>query len=148
MVAAEMHQALLRIQSQPASASGLTLPSEFHALVEEGNEGCLVYLEPLRKEETLARYGAPAFEIALRQLALRLRSKLPAGGALCRRSAGDYIAYLPHLQEQAARNWANEAAATASLIGIAIEEGRKRVPLAVRAKVARIGVEKEVAGLP
>lgn len=140
LVTAEVSQALARLRSGSNLApSGITLPGEFFRRANEAGDGCFVYLEPLRKDDTVAKYGRPAVTLALRQYAHRLRSRLPEGAALCRRNEGDYIVYLPDPDERVARGWANEAAAMASLIGIPVDENGKRVPLAIRAKVARVG---------
>ena len=141
LVAAELFQAIQRLGKEEAEASGLMLPGEFHRRISKAKRGSLVYLEPVRKEELISRHGAPAFDLALRQLAHRLRSRLPNGGAICKRAEGDYIVYLTG-SEKSARSWAAEATATASLIGIPVEENGKRVPLAIRAKVARVGTQE------
>ena len=141
LVAAELFQAIQRLGKEEVEASGLMLPSEFHGRVSKAKKGCLVYLEPIRKDELISRHGAPAFELALRQLVHRLRSRLTKGGAICKRPEGDYIVYLTG-SEKSARSWAAEATTTASLIGIPVDENGKRVPLAIRAKIARVGVQE------
>ena len=146
LVAAEMYQALQRLDGETKNAAGLMLPGEFHSKISNAKKGCLILLEPIRKDDLIARHGAPAFELALRQFALRLKGKLPRGGAICRRAEGDYIVYLSG-SEKSARSWANEAAATASLIGIPVDENGKRVPLAIRAKVAKVSVKERDGAL-
>ncbi|HWA83996.1 MAG TPA: hypothetical protein VG820_11200, partial [Fimbriimonadaceae bacterium] len=115
---------------------GLMTPQEFW-LATEGGSGSLVYLEPLRRDQTVANFGYAAFEEALRKLAHQVRAKLPAGGSLCRRNQGDFLVYLD-IDEERARAWANEVAASAALIAISTSDPAKRVPLALRARVAQL----------
>lgn len=143
MVGAELSQALQRLANQVAAPAGLMPPGEFYARLSAESRGCFVVLEPLRKEEMTARHGRPAFDLALRQLAHRLRARLPEGAALTRRNEDDYLVYLPDYSDSDARSWANEAAATASLIGIPVDDQGKRIPLAIRARVARLDLPAE-----
>jgi GGDEF domain-containing protein len=133
-VAAELSRAFERISG--AKAGGLMTPHEF-SKATAGREGALVYLEPLRKEQMITNYGFAAYEEALRKLAHQVRAKLPEGCCLCRRDQGDYLAFLD-TTEEFARAWANEVAASASFIALTSSETAKRVPLALRAKVALI----------
>jgi hypothetical protein len=135
-IAAEMSQALGRLHEPSSGGSGLMTPREFQELVEISKSGWLVYLEPLKRDLLIDAFGRPAVEHALRKFARRMRSRLPIGGALCRRSEGDYVAFIPVGQEEFVRSWANDAAATASMIGLRTPDGSARIPLALRAKVA------------
>jgi len=136
VVGAELGQALSRLEIPNRTTEGLATPKEFHQAVREAKDGCMVYLELLRKEELFESYGKPAVSFAVRKFAARMRAKLPTGGVMCRRSEGDYVVYLRGVDESIARSWANDAAATASMIGITTPDGRSRIPLALRAKVA------------
>ncbi|MCB0826547.1 MAG: GAF domain-containing protein, partial [Armatimonadetes bacterium] len=138
-IAAETSQALGRLTNPSAGASGAMTPTEFYAAVREGKNGHLVYLQLLRRDELVEKYGAPAMDYAVRKLLNQLRAKLPSGGAICRRDEGDYVAFLPNWDESSSRSWANDAAATASMVGISTPDGRAKIPLALRAKVAGIG---------
>jgi GGDEF domain-containing protein len=142
MVAAELFQAATRTETA-ALGEGMMLPGELQRLIAGKPGGSLVYLQPAKREETDETFGRPTVELALRQLALRLRAKLPAGGALCRRPEGDFVAYLPDWEDAAARAWASEASAIASSIGIWVDQDGKRVPIPLRAKVAPVGSETE-----
>lgn len=135
-VGAELSQAVARIEIESPGASGLATPKEFQKRVAEAGEGCMVVLEPLRKDELVEAYGHPAVELALRTLAHRLRPTLPAGGILCRRAEGDFLVFLRETEIEFARRWANEAAATASTVPVATPDGSRRMPLAVRAKAS------------
>lgn len=137
VVAAELSQAMARLTTDHRDPEGLMTPGEFHEMVSR-HSGCLVYLEVLRRDDLVERFGAPAVDIATRKFASRMRSRLPAGGALCRRDEGDYIVFLRDMDETFARSWANDAAASASMIGITTPDGRARIPLALKAKVAAI----------
>ena len=141
VVGAELSQAIARMRSERRDPEGLTTPAEFHEIVGSG-PGCMVYLEVLRREELTEKYGAPAIELAVRKFAARMRSKLPTGGALCRRDEGDYVVFLRDMDEAFARSWANDAAATASMIALTTPDGRARIPLALRAKVASLEQQK------
>lgn len=144
VVAAEMGQALARLMSASEPQAGLMTPREFQSRIQEQGEGCIVALETLRKKQLSETFGRPAIEHAQRQLALRIRSKLPTGGCICRRSQGDYAVYLPGCNEPFARSWANEIAALASMIGLRTPDGKSRIPLAVRGKAAKIEKTQQI----
>lgn len=114
---------------------GLMNPNDFRTAME-GRTGALVVLDPLRKEQLLNLYGSPALAHVLRKFSRRVRAKLPEGGFACRRAEGDIVVFLPEVAEPFAQSWANEMAATASMIGLRTPDGSTRVPLPVRAKVA------------
>lgn len=136
VVAAELGHALARLESGGQAVDGIMTPTEFFDSVRQGRRGHMVYLNLPKRESLVERYGSPAVELATRRLLRRLRAKLPVGGGICRRDEGDYVAFLPTLEPDAARRWANEAAATASMIGLATPDGRDRIPMALRSKVA------------
>jgi hypothetical protein len=138
-IAAEMGQAVSRLTfGVEATGEGLMTANEFQHFVTETGEGTMVVLETLRKDHLYDTFGKPAIDHALRRLALRMRAKLPQGGALCRRANGDFAAFLVGCDEPFASSWANEMAAVASMIGLKTPDGRARIPLAVRAKVAKL----------
>jgi GAF domain-containing protein len=139
VVAAEATRAMERLSHKEFVPGGMMTPKEFQRHVEGTPGGFLVYLEPLQPDELTRAFGRPAFATALRKYGARLNATLPAGGAVCRRSQGDYVVLLPPMSDDNARSWANDAAATASLIGVTTAEGSANVPLAVRAKVAALG---------
>jgi len=145
VVAAEMGQALARLRSAAEPRQGLMTPREFHQRVQELGEGCIVVLETMRKKQLIETFGRPVMEHAQRQLALRIRSKLPVGGGICRRSQGDYAVFLPGCDEPFARSWANGIAALASMIGLKTPDGKSRIPLAVRGKVAKMEKTQKIA---
>jgi len=145
VVAAEMGQALARLRSASEPQQGLMTPREFQQRVQETGAGCIVVLETLRKKQLSEAFGKPAIEHAQRQLALRIRSKLPVGGCICRRSQGDYAVFLPGCDEPFARSWANEIAALASMIGLRTPDGKSKIPLAVRGKAAKIERTQQIA---
>ncbi len=138
VVAAEAGQALGRLQVGTGQAFGLAAPVEFHRRVTAAGTGHLVYLEVPRRDELEQAHGKTSVDFAVRQLALRLRATLPTGGLLCRRPEGDYIAFLETDDEGAAGQWANSAVATAALVPVSTPDGRVRLPLALKAKVARL----------
>lgn len=139
IIAAEMGQAMSRIGKVVREPEGLATPKEIHEAIKSGT-GCLVYLEVLKRAELESRFGAPPIQMAIRKFANRIRAKLPSGGLLCRRDEGDYVAFLKTTDVNAATSWANEAIATASLIGISTPDGKSRIPLSLRAKAAPVGV--------
>ncbi len=141
VVGAELGQALARLEHGYRNSEGLATPKEFRAILDGAADGSLVYLELIRREELVESYGKPAVSYAVRKFATRMRAKLPVGGVMCRREEGDYVVYLRGMDESAARSWANDAAATASMIGITTPDGRARIPLALRAKVAKIATQ-------
>jgi GAF domain-containing protein len=137
ILTAELSQAVGRLESQQG-ISGLVTPGEFQAAMARGLNGSLVYLEPVRRDEIVAEFGEPAYEHAIRNFARRLKTKLPAGGMLCRRREGDYVAFLRDVTEAFASSWSNEASAMAAMIGVSTPDGRAKIPLALRAKVSMI----------
>lgn len=144
LVAAELGQAIGRLVEQSQRESGLMTAKEFQSAVAAAGEGWLVYLEPLKKGEILETFGRPALMRAQRTFARKLRAKLPVGGMLCRRTEGDFVAFLPGSSEPFAHSWANEAAAMASMVAIE-GAGGMRKPLALRARSAPIRSESAVA---
>ncbi len=144
--ATELSRAIGRLEGAPRGPEGLANPTEFQAAVTQHPAGCLVYLEPLRLEETIENFGRPAVDHALRTLAVRLLGQLPAGGLLCRRREGDLVAYLRDVDESFARRWANESTAVASMVPLRTPDGRARIPFGLRAKVARLGPLETLAG--
>jgi len=137
-VCAEMSQAIARMKAGSGGPEGLATPQEFFEIVRDGGEGHLVYLEVPGKEEIVEAFGKPAFEHAVRKFAVRLRSELPAGASITRRNEGDYVVFVTSNDEDYVSRWANDATALASLVGVRTPDGRSRIPLALRAKVARV----------
>ncbi len=146
-LAAELGRAVSRMILGRAEPEGLMTPPEFRRAAAQCPEGAFVHLETLRKEALVEAFGRPAIEHALRKLAVRIRSRLPSGGAVCRRDEMDFVVLLPGMSEAAAAQWANEAATYASMIGLRTPDGSTRIPLAVRARVAPLGSEED-AGEP
>lgn len=143
LVGAEVSQAVERIDAGVGPVGGLMTPGEFQRSIQQASErgqtGCLVYLETVRRDQIVERVGRPAFDQAVREIARRLRGRLPVGSSICRREQGDFIVFLRGLDETAASSWANEATAIASFVGLAVPASPQRVPLAMRAKVAKVG---------
>lgn len=137
VVSAEVSQALARLEEMKG-IEGLATPREFSEMVAQVENGCLVYLEPANKERILEDFGQAALDHALRTFARRMRPTLPAGSAICRRSEGDFVALLRDVAEPFARAWANQATATASLIGLKTADGRARIPLGLKARVSAL----------
>ena len=135
LVCVELGRALSRLDGEANASEGIMLPAEFRAHMSN-RAGFLVLLEPLKRDQLKETYGKPAMQFAYRQFATRVRAKLPTGGAICRKGEGGFVAFLPGANEEFARSWANDAAATASLIGLKTPDGSSRIPLAMRAKVA------------
>ncbi len=142
VVAAEVSQAFARLENPRRDSEGLMTPKEFQALIKQTGNGAMVYLEVLRRDEMTETYGKVAMEYAIRKFAARVRSMLPIGSGMCRRDEGDYVVFLRDVEDDFARRWANDVAASASLIGLATPDGREKIPLALRAKVAQIGQQK------
>jgi GGDEF domain-containing protein len=148
VVAAELGHAMARLEGRDARREGIATPAEFQEAVAASRGGCLVYLDPIRREEAEQTYGRPAVEHALRGFARRVRGKLPLGAMLCRRHEGDFVAYLDGYDESFARSWANEVAALASMIGLRTPDGKASIPLAIRAKVALVDRARTRASSP
>lgn len=143
-VVAEMAQALARLENPLRDPEGLMTPREFRDLCAHA-VGSLVYLEVLRKDELAQSFGRPALDLATRKFAARARARLPQGSGLTRRDEGDYVALLAGMDEEAARSWANDLVATAAMVPVTTPDGRLRLPLAIRSKVAKVGAKPEVS---
>lgn len=135
LLVAELARALSVLQAAEKRPEGLMTMREFQRSLT-GQDGTLVVLEVLRRDALIETFGRPALEHATRKLAHRLRTKLPPGGAILPREFGEFLVYLPLKSEDWSTSWANEAAATASMIGVRTLDGTTRIPLAMRAKVA------------
>lgn len=142
LVALELGQAFARLEAGEWEAEGLVTPQEFQRLVGRSEWGHLVYLEPLRLDSLIHQFGRPAFEHGVRALARRLRPSLPPGSLLCRRSEGDFVAFLPEMIEEEARSWMNQASTLAAMTPISTPDGKVRIPLGLRGKLAPYGKQK------
>ncbi|MBS1717402.1 MAG: hypothetical protein JSS72_06695 [Armatimonadetes bacterium] len=140
IAAGEFGRALDRIKNNTEEDAGIMTQTEFANRIRKG-KGFLITLDPIRREHLEAYYGKPALLNAMRKLAIKMRSGLPAGAAICRRQEGGFLVYIPRIGEARARAWANEAAATASLISLYTPDGTQRIPLGLRAKVSKLGAE-------
>jgi len=138
-VIAECSQAVSRLEQPTTGSRGLVSVTAFQMLASAGRQGCIVIMELLKKQDLLENCGATAVETAMRAFSLRINAKLPPGGAACQRKHGDFIVYLPGAPEDFARSWANDLAATASMIGVPTLGGRRSIPMAFRARVALVG---------
>jgi hypothetical protein len=144
---AELSRALARYDDR-ADVEGLMTPQEFQQFVAN-HSGCIVTLEPIRHQKVIETVGKSALEYAMRKFVRRVRSRLPIGGAVCRRKTGDCLAFLPGFIEESGTRWANEMAASAALIGLRSPNGATRLPLAFRARVADLGTqEHQISPMP
>jgi GGDEF domain-containing protein len=142
MVSAEFARALAQMDPlRKPTSEGIMTAQEFRLFVQK-HAGTLVLLEPIKRNSLLEHYGRPAMNHAYRQFATRIRAKLPTGGALCRKGEGGLVVFLPDANEEFASEWANDAAATASMIGLTTPDGSARIPLPMRAKVAQTTPQK------
>jgi hypothetical protein len=144
VVASELGQAIARFEArEQGSLEGLATPHEFQKAATAAGNGCLVYLEVLHREKLIGKHGRVPVDFAIRKFAMRLRSRLPQGGLLCRRSEGDFIAFLPDVLPSRASSWATEITATASMVAVTTPDGSTQIPLALRAKVAQLTSQKK-----
>jgi hypothetical protein len=130
LAALELGRALFNARS-----AGVMSPPEFHTFIGS-RAGYLVVLQPFRRQAIESKFGRPAFAHCMRRLTGRLRLRLPRGAAVCRRAQGDFLVFLPGMEEEDARTWANETVAYASMIGLRTPDGAHVVPMALRARVA------------
>jgi hypothetical protein len=141
---AELGHALGRLAMESKKVFGLATPSEFFKAVSHSDEGHLVYLEVLRKEDVIEQIGRPQFEATMRKLAARMRTALPVNGLLCRRVEGDFVVYVPTPDEAEARKWANKATAAASLCSFGAIDSKYQTPVALRSRVARMAQQSNL----
>jgi hypothetical protein len=137
-ISCEFAQAVCRIELPNNVASGLVTPTAFQGLAGGTRPGCIIYFELLKQQQLKETCEPQAVREGLRAFSLRLRGKLTAGGAATQKSGGDFVAFLPNASADFATSWANDVAATASMIGVATATGKKSIPLAVRARVAEL----------
>jgi PleD family two-component response regulator len=116
------------------SGGGLVTPQELQEILST-KSGSLIILDPLRKEELKTEFGNHALDHCIKKFSASLRSMLPNGGVVCRRDE-DIVVFVPDLDELAARQWANEAAASASMMSFHAPDTGRLTPFAVRAKVS------------
>lgn len=121
-------------------ASAVVSPVEFRRLAAT-KPGCLVMLEVLQREQLELAHSKADIVQALRKFQKTLSDGLREGSAMCRRDSGDYLVFLTNASESDAMSWANEITAGASLTGIPRIDGKGSTPLAVRAKVAPMGLK-------
>lgn len=145
VVCAETSHALARATDLRKGSEGLATPKEFYAAVRAAGKGFFVYLEVPKKDALADVYGKPAIDHAVRKFAVRLRSELPAGSIACRRPEGDYVAFIPGSDEEFARSWSNDVITLASMVGVHTPDGRTRIPLALRSKLAP--VNQQLSGI-
>lgn len=138
MAIGEMSQAIARLRG--ATNDGLMTPSEFAGHLS-GVQGKLVVIEPLRQQELVERYGKPAMERATREYARRVKGMLPPGAAICRRGTGSLLVFLGDVPRSMADSWANECAASASMLSTRTPDGRAWIPFAVIARVMEFGTQ-------
>lgn len=141
-IVAEMGQALSRAGQTDAAPLGAMTPKEFYDAVRKGGEGWFVYFDVTNREIVARDYGRPALDAAMRKLTHRLRTRLPAKGAMCRREEGDFVSYLSGGSGESAQKWANEAAAALNGLHLTTPDGRHRINLQIRAKVAAFSPQK------
>ncbi|MBX3096144.1 MAG: GAF domain-containing protein [Fimbriimonadaceae bacterium] len=151
VVAGELAQAWARMEHlESVEDAACITPAEFRKSIASQPHGSLVYLDLVKKESLVEKFGQPAIDKGLREASLRLKALLPAGGFVCRRNEGDYVAFLPETIEEEARRWANQAVAAASLIPVSTPDGRSRIPMNLRAKVATLSpqLDRKTSQLP
>lgn len=144
VIGQELAFSLARLKNPGAHPEGVMTPEEFYASVRAGRQGFFVYLEVIRKEDLVEKFGQPSVDLAVRRLVRKIRSSLPKNSGICRREEGDYVAFLALDSQAAADSWANEALALASLIPLTTADGRAKIPLALKSKVAQIAQQKHV----
>jgi len=135
-VSAECAQAVCRIEQPSVLPGGLVTPAAFQRILSASRSGCLVYFELLKKQQLLDNCEPRSVEEGLREFSHRLRGKLTAGGAACQKGVGGFIVFLPNASAPFVASWANDVAATASMIGVRTSGGKTTIPLAFRARVA------------
>lgn len=143
LVAAELGQVLRAKEARTPEPLGYATPGEIYEMAHR-QSGSIVSLQVPRYEDLNQLHGRPAMVQALRSLALRLRTLLPPGAAVCRREEDDLLVFLPDLNGEDAERWANLATAQASMVAIQTRGGG-RIPLAVRARLASDYRAPEVA---
>lgn len=149
-VAAECSQAVCRIEHPTQITGGLVTPAAFQRALGGAKTGCIVYFELLKKQQLIENCDSRAIEDGLREFSYRLRGKLTAGGAACQKGVGGFIVFLPNESTSFVSSWANDVAATASMIGVRTSGGKKTIPLAFRARVANLAPhsDEELAAQP
>lgn len=133
VLVAELGQTVARLEGH--AAGSLMTKGEFAAALMNA-QGAIVVIEPVRRNQLVEAYGEPTVDRIHREFALRTRAKLPKGGALIQRESGALVAFLRDADRAQAESWANEIAASASLLSLHGTRGREFFPFAVRAKVA------------
>lgn len=134
LIARELGQAIARLDGTMKPGGGLATPQELQEILRV-KSGSLIILDPLRKEELKTEFGNNALDHCIKKFASSLRSMLPNGGVICRREE-DVVVFVPDLDEFSARQWANEASASASMMSFHAPDTGRLTPFAIRAKVS------------
>ncbi len=135
--AQQVASVLASLVSEDKGSKGVLSEGEFKRFLSAAS-GSLVVLEVLHRDQLALTAGKTALDAAIRRLQVRLRKQLSEEAAMCRRSNGDFLAFLTGTSEAEAQAWANDAATLAALIGVPRIDGAGSTPLAIRAKVAQI----------
>jgi GGDEF domain-containing protein len=136
VASAELGQAFARLDGRDEEPQIMN-PDEFREFLQ-GKSGHLVHLQIPARERLIRTFGRLETERAVRTLLRRVRSRLPEGSVVCRRSKGDLVVFLPAVDASFAQRWTNEMAAAAALIGLRSLDGKTRIPLGLRGKTAAL----------
>ena len=134
--AAELSRLFTKMDRTNDLAEGILAPKDFAEVVAE-RSGYMVTLDPMRLAELETKFGKPALTHAMRQLGLRIRARAPQGSIICRHPSNLFLVFIETEDGTAPTSWANEMAAIGPQIGIRTPDGTTRIPIDIRAKVAR-----------
>jgi hypothetical protein len=140
----ELNVVISRLDAPESESSGICTASELQTAASVCKRGYLIHLEPYRRKHLIDHVGKPNFDAAIQQLTRQIKGRLPAGSLITRRNEGDFVVLLKNVSNDFAVSWANETAAMASFIGVRVPMTESRIPLALRAKVARVGKQKDL----
>ncbi len=143
-ITGELNVVISRLDPSENESSGICAASELQEAASTCKRGYLVHLEPYRRKHLIDQVGKPKFDAAIQQLTRQIRGRLPAGSLITRRPEGDFVVLLKNVSNEFAVSWANETAAMASFIGVRVPMTENRIPLALKAKVARVGKQKDL----
>ncbi len=136
VTAAELSRLLTRKASTTDQSEGVLTPRQFSDSIA-ARTGYLVTLEPMRIGDIEGKYGKPATVHAMRQIAHRIRAKLPQGAFICLHPNHLLMVFMETKDGAYAVSWANDMASLSPSISIRTPDGSTPIPVNLRAKVAQ-----------
>jgi hypothetical protein len=137
LVAGELSRAITRLDEGKVTG-GLLPQSEFASFIRN-RVGSIAVFDVIRKALLIEAHGMENVQVACKSFERRIRTRLPAEAAYCKRGEGHYVVFLAGVIDVSeASRWASDVVATANLIALPATDRAPKKPLPVRSKVANL----------